>query len=93
MAYRNGTYIAFDGLGQSDPSMSDQKYYRTIEMWKGNDDIKFSYTNSHDKTYAVRDDSLCSTLKARIQERLRGSKNILVILSPDTRETGSMLSY
>ena len=31
--------------------------------------------------------------EARIQERLRGSKNAVIILSADTRKSGSMLSY
>jgi len=35
MAYRNKTYIAFDGD-------SDMSYYRTLQMWKSNDNIKLS---------------------------------------------------
>lgn len=26
MAYRNGTYVAFDGNGQNDPTKGDLKY-------------------------------------------------------------------
>jgi hypothetical protein len=37
--------------------------------------------------------SLRSTLESRIRERLATSKNCIVILSDDTRKTGSMLSY
>ena len=93
MAYRSGTYIAFDGLEQTDPSKSDFKYYATIQAWAKNKDIDFKYVDSHDKTYAVRDSSKKETLKARIRERLANSKNTLVILSSDTRKSGSMLSY
>lgn len=93
MANRTGTYVAFDGLGKTDPSQSDQKYYRTLQMWNANNSIDFKITNSHEKTYQVRDTSTPDTLKARIQERLRASKNVLVILSSDTRKSGSMLSY
>lgn len=93
MAYKDGTYIAFDGLGETDPTRSDFKYYATIQAWAKNKSIKFEYTDSHDKTSAVRDTSLKSTLQARIRERLSNSKNVLVILSSDTRKTGSMLSY
>lgn len=93
MHYRTGTYVAFDGLGEADPSKSDFKYYATLQAWDANKDIDFKLTNSHEKTYAVRDDSLRATLKARICERLSQSKNMIVILSEETRKSGSMLSY
>jgi hypothetical protein len=93
MANRTGTYVAFDALGEVDPTKSDFRYYSTVEAWAANKHMDFTYVNSHDKTCAVRDTSLRATLEARIQERLRASKNIIVILSPDTRKSGSMLSY
>ena len=93
MTYRTGTYVAFDGLGQADPTKSDYKYYGTLQAWCENKNIQFSLTNSHEKTAAVRDTSSRETLYARIQERLRASKNMLVILTNDTRYTGSVLSY
>ena len=80
MAYRSGTYVAFDGLGQTDPSKSDFKYYATIQAWDKNKDIDFKYVDSHDKTYAIRDSSKKETVKSRIRERLANSKNTLVIL-------------
>ena len=93
MSNRTGTYVAFDGLGQMDPTKSDFRYYSIIQAWSANKNIEFSLTNSHEKTYAVRDTSTRATLYARIQERLRASKNMLVILTKDTRYTGSVLSY
>jgi hypothetical protein len=93
MANRTGTYVAFDGLGKSDPTQSDFRYYATIQAWSANSNIAFNITNSHEKTDAVRDSSLRATLYSRIQERLRGSKNMLIILTKDTRYTGSVLSY
>ena len=93
MNYRTGTYVAFDGLGESDPSKSDYRYYATLQAWSQNDNIDFRLVNSHEKTSAVRDDSLRRTLYARIDERLRMSKQMVVIVSSDTRSTGSVLSY
>lgn len=93
MTYRSGNYIAFDGLGETDPTKSDFKYYATIKAWASNKKFDFKYVNSHDKTYAVRDSSLKATLKRRICARLANSKNIIVILSAETRKKGSMLSY
>ncbi|WP_428073913.1 TIR domain-containing protein [Candidatus Avelusimicrobium aviculae] len=93
MAYRNGTYVAFDALGETNPCNSDFKHFALIKAWTENDNIDFSFVDSHEKTYAVQDTSLLSTLKKSIQERLRNSKQMLVILSPNTRLEGSMLSY
>jgi hypothetical protein len=93
MANRTGTYIAFDGLGKINPTESDFKYYATMQAWSVGKNIDFKFVNSHDKTAAVRDTSLRGTLESRIRERLAASKNCIVILSDDTRKTGSMLSY
>lgn len=93
MAYRSGTYIAFDGLGQTNPTFSDFKYYATMQAWASHKNIDFKYVDSHDKTCAVRDTSLRTTLESRIRERLANSKNVVVILSSDTRKSGSMLTY
>ena len=93
MANRTGTYIAFDGLGKANPAESDFRYYSTMQAWSAGKNIDFKFVNSHDKTAAVRDTSLRSTLDSRIRERLAASKNCIVILSDDTRKSGSMLSY
>ena len=94
MANRTGTYIAFDGLGEIDPTKSDFRYYTMIQAWDANKRFDFKFVNSHDKTDAVRNTSKIATLKARIQERLRASKNMLVILSSQTaKRSGSVLSY
>ncbi|EKF9230164.1 hypothetical protein O1B71_002512 [Vibrio cholerae] len=93
MANRTGTYIAFDGLGKTNPTESDFRYYATLQAWSEGKNIDFRFVNSHEKTSAVKDTSLLSTLQSRIRERLAASKNCIVILSDDTRKTGSMLSY
>lgn len=93
MPNRTGTYVAFDGLGQTDPTKSDFRYYATLQAWNENKNIEFKLTNSHEKTAAVRDTSSRATLFSRIQERFRYSKNMLIIISKDTRFTGSVLSY
>lgn len=90
---RTGTYVAFDGLGQSDPTKSDYRYYSILQAWSTNKNIDFRFTNSHEKTYAVRDTSLKETLYSRIRQRLSASKNMFVIISKDTRKSGSVLSY
>jgi hypothetical protein len=93
MANRTGTYFAFDGLGQTDPTKSDFKYYATVQSWASGNHIDFKFVNSHEKAGAVRDTSLRTTLEASIRQRLAASKNMVVILSNDTRKSGSMLTY
>jgi hypothetical protein len=93
MVNRTGTYFAFDGLGQINPTLSDFKYYATVQSWAAKSNIDFKYVDSHAKAGAVRDTSLRSTLEASIRQRLAASKNMVIILSDDTRKSGSMLSY
>lgn len=53
-------------------------------MWKGRDS-SFPFFDAHGTTYDVRDDSDWEkTLKHRLHERLRNSKNIILFLSSET---------
>lgn len=90
MTNRNGNYTAFyvaepfsaSTLGAH--ATKDFCYYNMLRAWKGADP-SFPFIDSHDKTYSVRDGSDWeSTLKPRLRERLRGSKNIVLYLSSNT---------
>ena len=90
MAYRNGNYVAFYVAEPFSPSAlgahatKDFCYYNLLRSWKGAD-ASFPFIDSHDKTYNVRDNSDWeTTLKPRLRERLRASKNIVLILSANT---------
>lgn len=62
----------------------DFVYYNTLRMWKGADPA-FPFSDSHATTYNVRDGSDWeTTLKPRLRERLRNSKNVLLFLSAET---------
>lgn len=74
MVNRTGTYFAFDGLGQTNPTQSDFKYYATVQSWAAKSNIDFKYVDSHAKAGAVRDTSLRNTLEASIRQRLVASK-------------------
>ena len=89
MTYRNGNYSAFyvaepfseSNLGAS--STHDFVYYNMLRMWKGAD-VGFPFIDSHSKTYSVRDGSSWElTLKPRLRERLRNSKNIILFLTQE----------
>jgi len=85
MAYRNGTYVAFHANGTNIPGQSDIDYYNLLKAWTAKTDDDFSMINSHDKVSAVRDTSKRETLRASLQERLRNSKNMLLIIGQTTR--------
>lgn len=96
MAYRNGNYSAFyvaepfneNNLGAA--STRDFVYYNMLRMWKGEDSY-FPFIDSHDKNYNVRDDSdWKNTLKPRLHERLRNSKNIILFLSSCTKNSRAL---
>jgi hypothetical protein len=93
MAYRNGNYTAFyvdspfnqSNLGAN--STRDFVYYNLLKLWKARD-YSFPFVDSHDKNYNVRDDSDWeTTLKPRLRERLRNSKNIILFLSSITKNS------
>lgn len=93
MPYRNGTYIAFDGQGTADPTESDLKYLGILRSWNKNQNNILNFYDSHLKTYRVLDSSSRKTLEARLLERMRKSKNMLIILSEDTNYDRGMLNY
>ena len=93
MSYRNGTYVAFDGQGTTDPTQSDLKYLGLLRGWDKNKKFEFHFVDSHLKTCAVRDSSKRSTLESRLMERMRNSKNMLLILSDDTNYNRGMLGF
>jgi len=85
MAYRNGTYVAFHANGTDVPTDSDIKYYNLMKAWTGKTDDDFTMINSHDKASAVRDSSIEKTLRASLQQRLRNSKNMVLVIGDTTR--------
>ncbi|MBM7342046.1 TIR domain-containing protein [Pantoea coffeiphila] len=96
MSYRNGNYCAFYVAepfqeGNLDAhGAKDFVYYNMLRMWEGKDDT-FPFIDSHDKTYNVRDGSDWEkTLKPRLHQRLRHSKNIVLFLSSQTKSSRAL---
>ena len=90
MSYKNGNYCAFyvaepfneSALGAH--ATKDFVYYNLLRAWKESDS-SFPFNDSHSKNYNVRDDSNWElTLRPRLQERLRNSKNVILFLSERT---------
>lgn len=85
MAYRNGTYVAFHANGTNLPGKSDMDFYNLMRAWSAHPDDDFTIVNSHDKSSAVRDSSKKATLRASLLERLRNSKNFVLVIGETTR--------
>lgn len=93
MAYRNGVYVAFNGCNTTDPTKSDIKYFNILKAWDSSENIDFSFVNSHEKTSAVRDSSKITTLKSRLQARMRDSKNMLLIITEHSNANRGLLGW
>lgn len=77
MAYRNKTYVCFDGD-------NDIHYYQLMKAWKKNDGIDFNFNDAHDLNTAL-DSSSEETIKRRLRERFASSKAFMVIIGDKTR--------
>ena len=65
-------------------------HYQMLKAWKGKDS-SFPFYNAHETTYNVRDNSNWEqTLKPRLRERLRNSKNIILFLSSKTKNSRAL---
>lgn len=85
MAYRNGTYVAFHANGTNIPGgNSDIDYFNLMKAWAAKTDDEFTMNNSHEKVAAVRDSSKTAALRASLLERLKNSKNMVLIIGETT---------
>lgn len=76
MAYKNKTYICFGGD-------EDMSYYRTLQMWNANKNIDFEFNNAHDLTnIRVYEEE---NIKKNLRERMKNSKNMIVLIGEKTR--------
>lgn len=95
MQNRTANYAAFyvktpfseSNLGAN--ASPDFVYYNQLRAWKGADS-SFPFIDAHAKTYNVRDDSTWETLKKRLHERLDVSKNIVLFLSKNTKNSQAL---
>lgn len=77
MAYRNKTYVCFDGD-------KDINYYRLMCAWKQREGINFNFFNAHDLNTA-RDDSQENSIKRQLRERLKNTAVLVVLIGEHTR--------
>lgn len=96
MPNRTANYSAFFVTEPFNPSnlgahaTRDFCYYNMLKAWKEKDS-SFPFVDAHAKTYSVRDGSDWeATLKPRLHERLRFSKNIILFLSSITANSRAL---
>jgi hypothetical protein len=77
MAYRNKTYICFDGD-------TDMAYYRMMTAWHANPKFSFEFANAHDLNTA-RDSSQEESIKRQLRERFANSKELIVLIGERTK--------
>lgn len=77
MAYRNKTYICFDGD-------NDMDYYLLMKAWSENGKIDFDLYNAHDLNTA-RDTSQEESIKKQLRERFANSKLLVVLIGEKTK--------
>lgn len=93
MAYRNGIYVAFDGLGTTNPTQGDIKYFNILKGWKASNSTEFIFSDSHQKTNQVRDNTTIEYLKRVLRTRFSHSKSMILILTDNTRPNRELLNY
>lgn len=77
MAYRNKTYVAFDGD-------NDIKYYNLMKAWKQNDNTSFNFLDAHELNN-ISDTNAEVTIKKKLKEKLENSKVFVLLVGEHTK--------
>jgi len=85
VAYKNKTYVCFDGD-------SDMREYRLMCAWAANENASFKFHNAHDLNTA-RDDSLPESIKAQLRLRLDNTKLMLVLIGEKTKSLRKFIPW
>ena len=76
MAYANKTYVCFD-------ADNDMRWYNLMKAWKEHEHIAFDFHNAHEINN-LRDGSSEATIKAKLRERLKNTKVLVVLIGEKT---------
>ncbi len=77
MAYRNKTYVAFDGD-------RDIRYYYLMKAWVDNKKASFNFYDAHDLSQS-RDTSQEISIKANLRSRMLEAKTFIILVGEGTR--------
>ena len=85
MAYRNKTYVAFDGD-------KDIHYYRLMTAWHQSDRTTFNFYDAHALKQS-RDTSSEETIKSNLRARLNDSKMFILLVGESTKYLHKFVSW
>lgn len=77
VAYRNKTYVCFDGD-------NDINYYWLMTAWRASDNSSFNFHDAHDLNTA-RDSSQEESIKRQLRARFANSKLFVVLIGNNTK--------
>ena len=77
MAYRNKTYVIFDGD-------NDRWAYAYMKGWKSNENVSFNFHDAHDLN-VITDSASEETVKRKLRERIASAKQLLVLIGEHTK--------
>jgi MTH538 TIR-like domain (DUF1863) len=78
MAYRNKTYVIFDGD-------NDIWAYRFMHGWIAREHIDFNFHDAHDLGSELTDRASEETIKRRLRERFSSAKQVIVLIGERTK--------
>ncbi|MCH9277007.1 TIR domain-containing protein [Bifidobacterium amazonense] len=85
MAYRNKTYVAFDGD-------EDMRYYQLLKAWNENDNIDFDFYDAHDLNYAY-DTNQEESIKNQLRKRFDNSKLFILLVGEKTKRLRKFIPW
>jgi hypothetical protein len=77
VAYRNKTYVIFDGD-------SDMWAYAYMKGWKSNENLDFNFYDAHDLR-PLTDRASDETIYRRLRERFSSAKQVIVLVGDNTK--------
>lgn len=83
MTYRNKTFVSF--------ASEDIRSYRLMCAWRSNQNIDFNFHDAHDLNTA-RDTSLPETINRRLRERLKNTKQVVMLIGDVSRRKAARQS-
>jgi hypothetical protein len=77
MAYRNKTYVIFDGD-------NDRWAYAFMKGWKSNENVDFNFHDAHDLN-VITELAAEETVKKKLRQRFSSAKQALVLIGEHTK--------
>lgn len=91
MSYKNKTYVIFDA-GDGKVGDKDMCYYRTMTMWKENENIDFNFNNAHEYnnlTPRAQEEQI----KKKLRERFSNTKQVVILVGKNTKSNDSYVLW